>query len=92
MVRLRKSQVNRWHMDKRKLQRSLLLIQPEGFLLDFNGRNNIHVLLRKENSFSKKQKSAKRGVNMVADFFVQRIFCRHSRKEKEDNSEILGII
>ena len=39
-----------------------------------------------------KQKSAKRGVNMVADFFVQRIFCRHSRKEKEDNSEILGII
>ncbi|PWL82704.1 MAG: hypothetical protein DBY15_08125 [Clostridiales bacterium] len=61
-------------------------------MLDFNGRNNIHVLLRKENSFSKKQKSAKRGVNMVADFFVQRIFCRHSRKEKEDNSEILGII
>lgn len=43
-------------------------------MLDFNDRNNIHVLLRKENSFSKKQKSAKRSVNMVADFFVQRIF------------------
>ena len=85
--------MNRWHMDKRKLQRSLLLIQPEGFFAVHSFvLHAASLLLRKENSFSKKQKSAKRSVNMVADFFVQRIFSRHSRKEKEDNSEILGII
>lgn len=45
--------MNRWHMDKRKSQRSLPLIQPEGFFVNLNCGDNIMFYYGRKKALAK---------------------------------------